>query len=69
MINKPSLNELVDKVGCRYMLVTVVSQRARQLLEHPEQLNDQKPVSYAVQELEDGKLTIDYPKEYGLNHE
>ena len=45
MMNKPPLNELQSKVGCRYMLVTVVAKRARQLMGNEERLQNRKPVS------------------------
>ncbi len=67
MMNKPALNELIDKVGCRYMLVTAVSRRARQLMDNPEILGDRKPVSLAVEELSEGRITLEYPEEYLLN--
>lgn len=63
-MNKPPLNELQSKVGCRYMLVTVVAKRARQLIGHEEQLQNRKAVSYAVDELYDDKLSINYPEDY-----
>ena len=63
MMNRP-LNELVKKTGCRYMLVTAVAQRARQLQADPDKLGERKPVSVAVDELYHGKLTLDFPKEY-----
>lgn len=63
MMNLP-LNELVKKTGCRYMLVTAVAQRARQLQADPDKLGERKPVSVAVDELYHGKLTLDFPKEY-----
>ena len=63
MINLP-LNEMVKRTGCRYMLVTAVAQRARQLQADPEKLGERKPVSVAVDELLNGKLCIDFPKEY-----
>lgn len=63
MINLP-LNELIAKTGCRYMLVTSVAQRARQLQADPEKLGDRKPVSVAVDELLHDKLTLEFPKEY-----
>ena len=50
MINLP-LNELIEKAGCRYMLVTAVAQRARQLQADPEKLGERKPVTVAVDEL------------------
>lgn len=58
MMNYPPLNELVDKAGCRYMLVTAVARRARQILDNPENLGDQKPVSVAIEELYSNEITI-----------
>lgn len=57
MKNYP-LNELVEKAGCRYVLVTSVSQRARQLQADPDKLGDAKPVSRAVEELYSDELVI-----------
>ena len=58
MMNYPPLTDLQDKVGCRYMLVTAVAKRARQLMEDPEKLDDRKPVSTAVDELFNDKLEV-----------
>lgn len=63
MMNYPPLTGLQEKVGCRYMLVTAVAKRARQLMEDPERLEDQKPVSYAVDELFSDKLEVVMPGE------
>lgn len=63
MMNLP-LNTLIDKAGCRYMLVTAVASRARQLQADPEKLGDRKPVSVAVDELLHDELAVEYPKEY-----
>jgi DNA-directed RNA polymerase omega subunit len=63
MINLP-LNDLIEKAGCRYMLVTAVAQRARQLQDDPDHLGDAKPVSVAVNELLNDQLVIEPPKEY-----
>ena len=63
MMNLP-LNELIEKAGCRYMLVTAVSQRARQLQSEPDKLDGRKPVSVAVDELYTGKLHLEFPKEF-----
>ena len=63
MMTQP-LNDLIKKAGCRYMLVTAVAQRARQLQANPEKLGDRKPVTVAVEELYHDELTLDYPKEY-----
>ncbi|HWR20220.1 MAG TPA: DNA-directed RNA polymerase subunit omega [Clostridia bacterium] len=64
MINKPSLNALQNKVPNRYMLVSVVSKRARLLMNDPEKLGERKPVSVAVEELYEDKLDIEYPEEF-----
>ncbi|MDD4075949.1 MAG: DNA-directed RNA polymerase subunit omega [Eubacteriales bacterium] len=64
MINNPPVNELQGKVGTRYMLVTVVAKRARQLVLDPERIGNLKPVSVAVDELYDNKLNIKFPEEY-----
>ena len=67
MMNQP-LNQLVEKAGgCRYMLVTAVAQRARQLQSDPDKLGDRKPVTVAVDELYHDELTLEYPKEYDQN--
>jgi len=64
MINQP-LNELIEKAGgCRYMLVTAVAQRARQLQNDPDKLAERKPVTVAVEELYTDELTLEYPKEF-----
>jgi len=64
MMNKPALNDLIEKAGCRYMLVTAVARRARQLLDEPEKLGEEKPVSMAVEELDRGDIVVEYPEEY-----
>ena len=63
MMNLP-LNELIEKVGCRYMLVTAVAQRAHQLQSDPEKLGGRKPVSVAVDELYHDQLNLEFPKEF-----
>ena len=62
MMNKPAINELLDKTGCRYMLVTTISSRARQLQSNPDHTGSTKPVSQAVEDLHKGVITIS-PKE------
>ena len=64
MMNYPPLNELQAQAGCRYLLVTTVAKRARQLQDDPEKLDDRKPVSVAVDELYNDKLEIITPEEY-----
>lgn len=60
MMLYPPMSELLTKVNSRYLLVNVVSRRARQLSIEAEKLNeplDEKPVSLAIEEIADGKLT------------
>ena len=58
MMLKPAMNELLDQVPSRYMLVNVVAQRARQIASEAEEegisLVD-KPVSLALREVAEGK--------------
>lgn len=60
MMLHPPMNELLEQVPSRYMLVNVVAQRARQIASEAEDagisLND-KPVTLAIREVADGKLT------------
>lgn len=64
-MNHPPVVELEQKAGCRYMLVTAVAKRARQLLvSKSEAETNTKPVSLAVDELYTDRLKIQYPNEY-----
>lgn len=63
MMNHPSLNELVDKAGCRYMLVSAVAKRARQLVAEGEYKGDAKAVSIAIEEFHNGTLKIVTPEQ------
>lgn len=61
MMLYPPMNELLEQVPSRYMLVNVVAQRARQIAieaEENEVALDDKPVSIAVREVAEGKVTI-----------
>jgi DNA-directed RNA polymerase subunit omega len=65
MIN-PSIVDLLKKVNSRYTLVTMTSKRARQLIEGKEPLMDidsTKPVTIAINEINDGLLTYETVKE------
>ncbi len=61
MMLYPSLSNLLEKVDSRYLLVNVIAQRAREIAaeaeERGEQL-DKKPVSYAIDEIAEGKLNV-----------
>ena len=58
MMLKPAMNELLEQVPSRYMLVNVVAQRARQISSEAEEEGislEDKPVSLALQEVAEGK--------------
>ncbi|MBO4305872.1 MAG: DNA-directed RNA polymerase subunit omega [Clostridia bacterium] len=69
MMNQPPVNKIEVKAGCRYMLVTSVAKRARQIMRSNEDIGNEKPVSIAVEELNDDKLEIHYPEEYNRTSE
>ncbi|MDE6585092.1 MAG: DNA-directed RNA polymerase subunit omega [Clostridia bacterium] len=67
MINNPSVDILIDKLGneeapaSRYCLCVVAAKRARQILEHhmakgPAPNEYLKEISVACQEIADGKI-------------
>ena len=61
MMLKPAMNELLDQIPSRYMLVNVVAQRARQVASEVEDAGiplDDKPVTIAIREVADGKLEL-----------
>lgn len=58
MMLKPPMNELLDKIPSRYMLVNVVAQRAREISGEAQEAGvslDDKPVSMAIREVAEGK--------------
>ena len=66
MMLNPPMNELLEKVPSRYMLVNVVAQRARQIASEAENAGeplDDKPVSMAIREVAEGKLDLDLDEE------
>lgn len=61
MMLYPSMSDLVNKVGSRYLLVNLVARRARDIsniAEENEEPLDKKPVSMAINEVYTGKLYI-----------
>ena len=63
----PPVADLLKNVDSRYLLVNVVAQRARQLADEAEMLNEElpeKPVTLAVREVAAGKLTAGLKEEY-----
>lgn len=63
-MNHPPVVELEKKAGCRYMLVTAVAKRARQIINRNGDDTELNPVTEAVDELYNGELEIKYPAEY-----
>lgn len=62
MMLNPPMNKLLEKVPSRYMLVNIVAQRARQIASEAEEEQiplDDKPVSIAIREVAEGKLTLE----------
>lgn len=58
MMLNPPMNELLNQIPSRYMLVNVVAQRARQIAGEAEEEGlslDDKPVSMALREVAEGK--------------
>ncbi len=63
----PPVADLLKNVGSRYLLVNVVAQRARQLAEEAEVLQEElpeKPVTLAVREVAAGELKASLKEEY-----
>jgi len=63
----PPVADLLKNVSSRYLLVNVVAQRARQISEeaeaNQEELTD-KPVTIAIHEVAEGKISADLKEEY-----
>lgn len=56
----PPMAELLEHVDSRYLLVNVVARRARQMSIEAEQEGyslEEKPVTLAIREVAEGKLT------------
>lgn len=56
---KPSMKELMDKVGNRYLLVNLAAQRARDIAQEAEEANEQLPdkaVKLALDEIAAGTI-------------
>ena len=61
MMLEPPMNQLLKQVPSRYMLVNVVSQRARQVASEAEDAGiplDDKPVTIAIREVAEGKVEL-----------
>ena len=63
----PPVADLLKNVDSRYLLVNVVAQRARQISEEAETYQEElteKPVTLAIREVAEGKLTATLKEEY-----
>ena len=63
----PPVADLLKDVESRYLLVNVVAQRARQIAEDAENYHEElteKPVTLAIWEVADGKLSAKLKEEY-----
>ena len=63
----PPVADLLKNVDSRYLLVNVVAHRARQIAVEAEAFQEElpeKPVTLAIQEVADGKLSANVKEEY-----
>ena len=63
----PPVADLLKNVDSRYLLVNVVAQRARQIAVEADELQEElteKPVTLAIREVADGKLSASLKDEY-----
>ena len=63
----PPVADLLKNVDSRYLLVNVVAQRARQIAQEAEEMQEElpeKPVTLAIKEVADGKLSATLKDEY-----
>jgi DNA-directed RNA polymerase subunit omega len=63
----PPVADLLKNVDSRYLLVNVVAQRARQIASEAEEYQEElteKPVTLAIREVAEGKLTATLKEEY-----
>ena len=63
----PPMSELLKHVDSRYLLVNVVAHRARQIAVEAEAFQEElteKPVTLAIWEVADGKLSASIKDEY-----
>jgi len=63
----PPVADLLKNVQSRYLLVNVVAQRARDIATEAEQQQEElteKPVTLAIREVAEGKLSATLKEEY-----
>ena len=57
---QPELDDIMEKVDCRYTLIVEIAKRARQLIDGAEPLTEEvnpNPVSQAIEEIIEDKRT------------
>jgi len=62
MMLYPAMNTLNERIPNRYLLVNVVANRAREIADNAEELGEQlpeKPVTMAIHEVAEGKLSFE----------
>lgn len=67
MMLYPPVPQMLESVNSRYLLVNVIARRARQVSIEAEECNipmEKKPVSQAIDEIADGKITACVKDEY-----
>ena len=63
MMIDPPIDKLVEQVGCKYALVSLITKRSRFLLEKKADMleaQNMRAVSYAAHEVYDGKVEARY---------
>lgn len=63
----PAMSSLLEHVNSRYLLVNVIARRARQISIESEITHEplaDKPVTIAIREVADGKLTAALKEKY-----
>lgn len=63
----PPVADMLKHVDSRYLLVNLVAHRARQIAMEAEELGEEltdKPVTLAIREVAEGKLTASVKDEY-----
>ena len=63
----PPVADLLKNVDSRYLLVNVVAKRARQIAAQADEMQEElteKPVTLAIWEVADGKLSASLKDEY-----
>ena len=63
----PPMSELLEHVDSRYLLVTLVARRARQIALEAEEFHEpltEKPGTQAIREVANGELTAEVKESY-----